>query len=461
MTNALSNTKRINIAYIGGGSRGWAWTFMTDLSLEKQLGGEIRLYDIDHKASKINEKIGNDLKKDKKCVSDFTYKSVNSLKQALKGADFVVISILPGTFKEMGSDIHTPEKYGIYQSVGDTAGPGGYIRGLRTVPMFIEIAEAVKKYAPNAWVINYTNPMSLCVKTLYETFPEIKAFGCCHEVFNTQDLLANIASKELNKKITRHDIYTNVVGINHFTWFTSASYKDVDLFPIYKKYVNKYYKDGYVFESNNWLNSVFKCKHRVKFDLFKKYHNIAAAGDRHLAEFMRGDLYLKNPQTVNKWGFALTPISFRNEDLKQRLERSKRLYEGKETIKLKSTGEEGVQLIKALCGLKDMVSNVNLPNYALQIPNLDKNSIVETNALFTKDCVAPVYAGALTKEIKELIMPHVINHDLIYKAVINKDRKLVYKAFKNDPNIHSRLTDKQIKNLVDEMINNTNKYTDI
>ena len=208
MTNALSNTKRINIAYIGGGSRGWAWTFMTDLSLEKQLGGEIRLYDIDHKASKINEKIGNDLKKDKKCVSDFTYKSVNSLKQALKGADFVVISILPGTFKEMGSDIHTPEKYGIYQSVGDTAGPGGYIRGLRTVPMFIEIAEAVKKYAPNAWVINYTNPMSLCVKTLYETFPEIKAFGCCHEVFNTQDLLANIASKELNKKITRHDIYT-------------------------------------------------------------------------------------------------------------------------------------------------------------------------------------------------------------------------------------------------------------
>lgn len=68
----------------------------------------------------------------------------------------------------MGSDIHTPEEYGIYQAVGDTAGPGGYIRGLRTVPMFIEIAEAIKTYCPSAWVINYTNPMSLCVKTLYK-----------------------------------------------------------------------------------------------------------------------------------------------------------------------------------------------------------------------------------------------------------------------------------------------------
>ena len=161
-----SPTKNINIAYIGGGSRGWAWTFMTDLALEKQLSGEIRLYDIDHKASKINEKIGNDLSKDKKCLSKFAYKSVNTLKQALHKADFVVISILPGTFDEMESDVHLPEKYGIYQSVGDTAGPGGYIRALRTIPMFVEIANAIKEYSPNAWVINYTNPMSLCVKTL-------------------------------------------------------------------------------------------------------------------------------------------------------------------------------------------------------------------------------------------------------------------------------------------------------
>ena len=462
MTNTKSSTKHLEIAYIGGGSRGWAWTFMTDLSLEKQLSGTIRLYDIDHKASKINEKIGNDLRSDKKCVSDFNYRSVNTLKQALTGADFVVISILPGTFDEMGSDVHTPEKYGIYQSVGDTAGPGGYIRSLRTIPMFIEIAEAIKKYSPEAWVINYTNPMSICVKTLYETFPQIKAFGCCHEVFNTQEVLASILSKQLGiKNISRSDLYTEVIGINHFTWFTKASYKDIDIFPIYAEYVNSHFEEGYEFTSNNWMNSVFSCAHRVKFDLFRKYHYIASAGDRHLAEFMPGDLYLKDPETVKKWKFTLTPISFRKQDLQERLARSERLYNNKEKIKLKSTGEEGVQLIKALCGLKNKVSNVNLPNYALQIANLPKDAIVETNALFTYDSVAPIYSGNMPEDIRQLTMPHINNHKLIYEACIEKDRKKVYKAFRNDPNINSRLDNRTIRSLVDEMIDNTSKYTDL
>ena len=462
MTNTKSSTKHLEIAYIGGGSRGWAWTFMTDLSLEKQLSGTIRLYDIDHKASKINEKIGNDLRSDKKCVSDFNYRSVNTLKQALTGADFVVISILPGTFDEMGSDVHTPEKYGIYQSVGDTAGPGGYIRSLRTIPMFIEIAEAIKKYSPEAWVINYTNPMSICVKTLYETFPQIKAFGCCHEVFNTQEVLASILSKQLGiKNISRSDLYTEVIGINHFTWFTKASYKDIDIFPIYAEYVNSHFEEGYEFTSNNWMNSVFSCAHRVKFDLFRKYHYIASAGDRHLAEFMPGDLYLKDPETVKKWKFTLTPISFRKQDLQERLARSERLYNNKEKIKLKSTGEEGVQLIKALCGLKNKVSNVNLPNYALQIANLPKDAIVETNALFAYDSVAPIYSGNMPEDIRQLTMPHINNHKLIYEACIEKDRKKVYKAFRNDPNINSRLDNRTIRSLVDEMIDNTSKYTDL
>lgn len=79
----------------------------------------------------------------------------------------------------MESDVHYPEKYGIYQSVGDTVGPGGIVRALHTIPLYVKFAEAIKAYAPNAWVINYTNPMTLCTRTLYEVFPEIKAIGCC------------------------------------------------------------------------------------------------------------------------------------------------------------------------------------------------------------------------------------------------------------------------------------------
>lgn len=92
-------------------------------------------------------------------------------------------------------------------------------------------------------MINYTNPMSLCVKTLYHVFPQIKAFGCCHEVFGTQKVLRGIYEEETGDKIADwHDIHVNVVGVNHFTWFTEASYKGVDLFPVYKNYIDHHLK---------------------------------------------------------------------------------------------------------------------------------------------------------------------------------------------------------------------------
>ena len=183
MEYADGKVKDLQIAYIGGGSRGWAWTFMTDLAMDEELSGTIRLYDIDAEAAKHNEIIGNRLSAREDVVGKWNYTVSDSLQSALTGADFIVISILPGTFDEMAVDVHMPERLGIYQSVGDTAGPGGAMRALRTIPMYVEIAQAIRAYAPKAWVINYTNPMSLCVKTLYYVFPEIKAFGCCHEVF--------------------------------------------------------------------------------------------------------------------------------------------------------------------------------------------------------------------------------------------------------------------------------------
>jgi galacturan 1,4-alpha-galacturonidase len=163
---AVKNLKALKIAYIGDGSRGWALGLMGDLALEPELGGTVRLYDIDWNAAKDNEIIGNRVSTQQGVKGIWKYQAVETLPKALKGADFVIISILPGTFAEMQSDVHLPEEYGIYQSVGDTVGPGGIIRALRTVPMFVEFAKAIEKYAPEAWVVNYTNPMSVCTRTL-------------------------------------------------------------------------------------------------------------------------------------------------------------------------------------------------------------------------------------------------------------------------------------------------------
>ena len=136
--------ENVKIAYIGGGSRGWAWGLMTDLAQAEDMCGNVYLYDIDYEAAKANETIGNNIKECDECKSAWNYKAVETIDEALAGADFVVISILPGTFDEMESDVHAPEKYGIYQPVGDTTGPGGIIRALRTIPMIREIAKAVE-----------------------------------------------------------------------------------------------------------------------------------------------------------------------------------------------------------------------------------------------------------------------------------------------------------------------------
>jgi len=449
----------INIAYIGGGSRGWAWTFMTDLALEKDMAGTIRLFDVDISAAKNNEIIGNHLSKRKEAVGKWKYKTVETLEEALAGIDFVVISILPGTFEEMHSDVHLPERYGIYQSVGDTAGPGGMIRALRTIPMFAEIGAAVQKFAPNAWVINYTNPMSLCVKTLYEVFPDIKAFGCCHEVFGTQNVLKGILEKDYGyQNIDRRDIRINVLGINHFTWLDYASYKGIDLFPVYKKYIDEHFEEGYEDTQEHWANKCFACLQRVKFDLFNHYGQIAAAGDRHLAEFVDGTKYLKDPETISAWDFGLTTVDWRKDDLQTRLKKSERLAAFEEEVSLEATGEEGILLIKALCGLESIVSNVNIPNYGKQIKNLPADAIVETNALFERDIIRPVYAGEMPDNLVELMMPHIQNHNSIYKAAMTYDKSLVIKAFENDPLIHGRLTKEETKQLVTDMIANTSAY---
>lgn len=447
--------ENVKIAYIGGGSRGWAWGLMSDLVANEDMSGDVYLYDIDYEAAQANEIIGNKFNDCEGARSKWTYKAVKTPKEALTGADFVVISILPGTFDEMESDVHVPEKYGIYQSVGDTTGPGGIVRAMRTIPMFEEIANYVKEYCPNAWVINYTNPMTLCVKTLYRVFPEIKAFGCCHEVFGTQRLLTWVVEEFLGKKATRDEIKVNPVAVNHFTWLTSAKYQGIDLFPYYAQYCEKYADGLPAKPDNNWMNNSFACAAKVTFDLFRRFGYISAAGDRHLAEFCPGKWYLESPERVKEMKFGLTPVSWRKGDLQNRLDRSKRLLSGEEEIKINKTGEDGVKQMRALLGLSDLITNVNIPNRG-QIPNLPLGAVVETNAIFRSDEVTPVLAGEIPTEIYPLVSKICSEQEAVSDAIAKRDIEAIFNAFASDPLVTCGIDD--ARKMFDEMVENTKAY---
>ena len=456
MRYADDKVVELNIAYIGGGSRNWAWHLMSDLALEGRLSGVVRLYDIDYEAACENRDFGNKLSQRSDAAGKWKYEAVESIEEALGGADFVIISILPGTFEEMRSDVHLPKQYGIYQSVGDTVGPAGLLRGLRTIPIYVDFAEKIKTCCPNAWVINYTNPMTLCTRTLYAAFPGIKAFGCCHGVFEGQELLSH-ALKEICgiEGVGRTEIKTNVLGINHFTWIDRASYKTMDLFPIYRKFADRYWEEGCEPDGrDSWKGNVFESANRVTLDLFRRYGLMAFSADRHLAEFLP-PWYLKDPETVSSWKFHLTPVDLRIELTDKRNQYRRRTIAGEEEFRLEPSGEEGVRQIKAILGLDDFVTNVNMPNQG-QMEGIPEGSVVETNAYFSRDSVRPVFAGKLPEEVQNLVIRHVYNQETILKAALTRDKELAFRAFLNDPLVNLSIRD--ARELFERMLKNTAQY---
>lgn len=452
--------KDIKIAYLGGGSKQWARVFMTDLALADDMTGEIALYDIDMEAAIRNKKIGDQINLSPNTISKWNYEVYNNIEDVLNNATFVVISILPGTFEEMRSDVHAPEKYGIYQSVGDTAGPGGVLRSMRTVPIYEYFAKQIQEHCPTAWVINFTNPMSICTKTLYDVFPQIKAFGCCHEVFHTQDFLCDILKEETGIEAKRHEIFTDVIGINHFTWITSAKYKNIEITDYLDSYIDKFYEVGHYEHGNadDYKTYPFAYANRVKMDMYKRYGVLGAAGDRHLVEFMNNSWYLNSKEQVEKWKYALTTVDFRIKQQQERVEESERFAQGIQQIEVKKSDEEAVDIMRALLGITTKISNVNLPNVG-QMPGYPLGAIVETNAVFSNDCVKPIAAKSLPLGATNLVLRALYNVEESYLGIKERNLNTFFSSFIHQP-LCSTLTIEEAKALFKEMINNTKEYLD-
>lgn len=153
---------------------------------------------------------------------------------------------------------------------------------------------------------------------------------------------------------------------------------------------------------------------------------------------------------------SLTTVQWRKNDRKRRLEKAARLESGEENITLEPTGEEGIELIKALSGLKQLISNVNIPNSAGQISNLPNDAVVETNAVFGRDRIQPIATGKLPEGLLKLTLPHIQNQDRCFKAALNDDRKLIAEAFEHDPLVIGHNCSKaDVQKLVDDMLDAT------
>lgn len=418
------------IAYIGGGSRNWARHVMTDLALCEHLTGEIALYDIDYPAAERNVELAGHIFGHPDAQTTFAVHACAAAPEALRGADFVFLSILPGPMEMFANDLDIPARYGILQTVGDTTGPGGISRALRTVPIYVDYAHQIMAHCPQAWVINYTNPMTLCTAAFYAAEPQIKAFGCCHEVFGTQHRLAWLAHDDFDTPpVDRREIKTDVAGVNHFTFATRATWHGIDLFPIVERYISR---AGFWDDHTAWaqeqsaMGNWFHSQGLIAFDFYRRYGALGAAGDRHLVEFV--PWYLRSEADIHRYGVILTPSSYRLGTWRPAIEPPERHDDGH----LRHTGEEGVDQIMALLGIAPLDTNVNLPNRG-QIPGLPLGAVVETNAQFRRDSLTPVIPTPLPPALLGLVRRVVEGQQLTLQAAIERNLDLSFQALLNDP----------------------------
>ena len=431
---ANTDKHEIKIAYIGGGSIGWARNVMTDLALCPRLTGQLALYDIDLAAAQENVRRAKMIFGHKDAKTAFRTAAYARLSDALNGADFVVISIQPGPIEMFAGDIDIPKRYGILQPVGDTTGPGGISRALRAIPIYEEFAHQVMRYCPNAWIINYTNPMTLCTATLYAAEPAIKAFGCCHEVFGTQHMLAELVKAHgWTKECARQEIELDVSGVNHFTWATWARWRRQDLFAMLREHIRRkgFFNDRTkAARQHKAKGHWFSHSSLIAFDLFRRFGALGVAGDRHLAEFV--PWYLGSEAELHRWGVILTPSSYRLERAREARRTRGRSWN---VESLRPTGEEGVVQMLALLGAGDLETNVNLPNRG-QAADLPLGGVVETYACFTRDRVTPKLARPLPLGANELVRRVMYVQRTTLDAGLRRDKDLAFQAVLNDPLVH-------------------------
>ena len=450
MTSSSTQPVEVCIAYIGGGSRGWAHTLMNDLALCQRLSGEVRLYDIDRTMALLNARWGRRVSASRQARSRWKFTVARTLDAALRGADFVVASIQPGSIELMRHDLEIPARYGILHTVGDTVGPAGLCRSLRAVAAYEKIARAIEQYSPKAWVINYTNPMSVCTAALYAVFPQVKAFGCCHEVFGTQRMLAELVEHYFRERPKRDDIRISVMGVNHFTWIDRAEWNGIDLLKLYRRHWARRGMVRRVGDDEIAKMGYFEHRGQVTYDLFRRFGLLPAAGERHLVEFL--PFYARDEATLHRWGVKATPYSYRIERHTRLPAEFRRRLADKRPFKLTRSGEQGTRQMMALCGLGDLRTNVNLPNVG-QIANLPRGAVVETNASFSAGRLSPEFAGSLPPGAHAWVHRAAANQQLILQAALKRDKDLAFQALLNDP-LTNLPTDKAWK-MFNEMLRAT------
>lgn len=467
-------TRPINVVFLGAGSTFCPKICRDVLTIEGADRGELRLVDIDADrlalTTKVVEQIIDDLGKQ----SGWSVKASTDRRAVLPGAHYAVCSVEVSGTDCVAWDNDIPLKYGVDQCIGDTIGPGGLFKGLRTVPVFLDILRDMRELCPGAVMLNYTNPMNMMVLAAGRAVPEVPVVGLCHSVQGTSHLLAEYAD------VPYDELDWECAGINHLAWFTKLQHHGKDLYEavLYEKFRRELEAGLQEATQGKASHDDTDCKWGEKqeqpyqqYDLVRKdmcvhFGAFITESSGHLSEYLpyyrksdAGKALLRRDYHGGSRFYATNwPTWRKNMDDERR-----KWVSGEEKFDLNRSWEYGSWIIEAMEKNAPLRIHGNVMNHATPVGRtswgetgklitiLPGDGCVEVACYVDKNGIQPTRYGALPPQMAHICASNMAMFDLAAQSIIERSKQAAAHALMLDPLCAAVLTPREIQSMTVEM----------
>ena len=431
------------IAFIGAGSTVFMKNIIGDvLQREAISGATIALMDLNPERLKESEIVVG------KLISTLGVKAkvetYSSQRKALDKANFVVTAFQVGGYEPCTvTDFEVPKKYKLRQTIADTLGVGGIMRGLRTVPHLWSICADMMEVCPNAILMQYVNPMAINTWAIAEKFPKIKQVGLCHSVQGTALELAH------DLDIPLEEIRYRAAGINHMAFYLQFEHRQkdgtyVDLYPALKRG----YLDGRFPKPSLWNP---RCPNKVRYEMLKRLGYFVTESSEHFAEYTPYFIKDGREDLIEKFGIPLDEYPKRCVEQIARWKKQAEEYKNADKIEVKPSHEYASSIMNSVWTGEPSVIYGNQRNNGC-ITSLPDNCAAEVPCLVDDRGIQPTFVGELPPQLTALIRTNINVQELTVRALMTENREHIYHAAMMDPHTAAELDLQQIWDLVDDLL---------
>ncbi len=431
------------ITFIGAGSSVFMKNIVGDVLQRPALGGaEIRLMDINPGRLEESEIIAGKLIQTLGVPASI--KTYSNQREALDGTDFVVVCFQIGGYDPCTiTDFEVPKKYNLRQTIADTLGIGGIMRGIRTVPHLWSICEDMLQVAPDAIMLQYVNPMAINTWAIGARYPTIRQVGLCHSVQGTAYELAR------DLEIPVEEIRYRAAGINHMAFYLNFEHRQpdgsyVDLYPALKQG----YREGRYPKPSHWNP---RCPNKVRYEMLTRLGHFVTESSEHFAEYTPYFIKRDRPDLIERFGIPLDEYPKRCIEQIARWKREAETYKTANTVEVRESHEYASEIVNSVVTGAPSVIYGNIVNRGY-IPQLPAGCAVEVPTLVDANGLQPTVVTDIPPQLIGLIRTNVNVQDLTVQALLTENREHIYHAAMLDPHTSAELDLDQIWNLVDDLL---------